>query len=106
MPNEDPLSPEEKLLTEADCIDPNGPPQPATGPHWARGAVTTLGCLTVGGILFGMCGITQSRTMGSMRSSKLKWEERERQIEAAIQKDRSAGEDAKPAAADKDAAHE
>jgi hypothetical protein len=106
MPNEENLSPEEESLPEASNIDPNGPPQPATGPHWVRGAITTVGCLTVGGILFAMAGLTPVATRGSTRSSKLKWEERDRQIEAAFQKDQ-AEESAKPiASSDEDATHE
>jgi hypothetical protein len=105
MANEEKLPPEEELQKEAG-IDPNGPPQPATGSNWVRGAVTAVGCLTVGGILFAVSGLTPGRTMGSTRSSKLKWEERDRQIEAAYQKDQ-AGAEVKPAELnEKDAAHE
>jgi hypothetical protein len=98
MAGEEPLAPKEETLQETNRIDPNGPPQPVHNPSGSRMALTTLGCLTVGGIFFGLCGIATTRTAGVTRSSQLKWEERDRQIEAAYQQDQAA--DAK------DAAHE
>ena len=107
MPNEEPLSPQEESLPEANRVDPNGPPRPAQGPNWVRGAITTVGCLAVGGVLFSMCGVTANRTPGATRSSKLKWEERERQIDEAIQKDQNDGGDVNStASSDKDVMHE
>ena len=106
MPDEEPRVPQEELLKETAGVDPNGSPQPVKGPSWVRGAVTTVGCLTVGGVLFSTCGLTTDRTMGATRSSKLKWEERDRQIEAAFQKDQNAGADVKAAPSlGEDAAH-
>jgi hypothetical protein len=52
-------------------------------------AITTLGCLTIGGIFFVLCGFTTTHTAGVTRSSQLKWEERDRQIEAAYQQDQA-----------------
>lgn len=106
MANEEKLPPEEELQKEAGRIDPNGPPQPATGPNWVRGAVTAVGCLTVGGILFAVSGLTPGRTAGATRSSKLKWEERDRQIEAAYQKDQAKVEGEPAGSNEKDAVHE
>ena len=95
MPNEEPLSPQEESLPEANGIDPNGPPQPEKGPKWVRGAVTTVGCLTVGGVLFSMSGTTPLRTGGVMPASQLKWENRDGQGKEAPQKDQNAEEDDK-----------
>jgi hypothetical protein len=107
MSNETPLSPEEKPLPEANRVDPNGPPRPEKASGGARSAVTVVGCLAVGGILFSMCGIQSGRTAGAMRSSRLEWEQRERQIDEAQQKDQNIGGDAKSnPSPDRDAAHE
>jgi hypothetical protein len=105
MPNEESLSPQDESLPEANHVDPNGPPRPAQGPNWVGGVITTVGCLAVGGVLFSMCGLTPARTMGSTRSSKLKWEERDRQIDEAIQKDQNTAVDVNSSASlGKDAA--
>jgi hypothetical protein len=107
MSNDEIFSSENGQMPEVSRIDPNGPPRPEKTPSGARKAVTVIGCLTVGGILFTMCGIQSGRTAGAMRSTRLEWEQRERQIDEAQQQDQNAGGEAKSCSSpDRDAAHE
>jgi hypothetical protein len=94
MPNEErlPNQQDEELLGEANCVDakrvdPNGPPVPVKSSNSIEKTIVAVGCVTIGGILFSTCGVFEGRTMGATRSAQLKWEERDRQIEEAFQKD-------------------
>jgi hypothetical protein len=72
-------------------FDPNGPPQarlPATaiGTHW--GKLPIAACfIAAGGVVMGMLEATSRPCYGATRSARLKWEERQAQIDEALQHD-------------------
>jgi len=74
------------MTDESRIIDPCGPPEPEEKePRWRRTLkhALTIGLFAGGTILF-LMPICAQPTMGAARSWKLKWEQRNQQIQAAV----------------------
>ncbi|MCE9553365.1 MAG: hypothetical protein K8T91_08305 [Planctomycetes bacterium] len=79
----EPLPDDEPSLDPA--FDPTGPPEPVTSSGWASRVTKGLVAFGAAGTtLFFLLGNAVTPCMGATRSSRLKWEERERQIDAAV----------------------
>jgi hypothetical protein len=68
----------------ASLPDPNGPPLPAPpsrGKHAGAFVLTTFLIACGGAAAFLVSGTTSERTMGALRSQRIKWEERRREIQ-------------------------
>lgn len=68
-----------------DLPDPEGPLQPVDGiGPWIE-LLTKLGTTaTVGGIFLVLIGANMGHTMGATRTARLRWRERQKEIEASI----------------------
>ena len=95
MQSDEPLLPREKPRARAahgppeqpDVPDPFGPPRPVTsqsdpGPS---GAVVGITVLAAAGATFLLLGSLARPTMGATRSSQLQWEQRQAEIDRAIE---------------------
>jgi hypothetical protein len=83
--------------------DPNGPPRPVSAKGWS--SCGTVAALLLGGglVLPLMIGVCSRPTMGVPSSSRLKWEERTREIDRAAQEDAESSDAAtKPCPTDRE----
>jgi hypothetical protein len=63
-------------------------PQPVTNDRlWGLGAVAAVSAIVVGGAAFVMLGLGPHPLRGATRSARLKWEERDRQIRQAMERE-------------------
>lgn len=83
-----PLEAEADGVVEGEAVvDPNGPPLPA--PRSPAGSALRTGCFVLAGgaVAALILPVFCSGTMGATRSSRLQWQERERQVEEAFQRE-------------------
>jgi hypothetical protein len=106
MPNEERqgIPPDANIapdVVQAELACPNecGPPEPVPEAGWSirNTATTTLTLLAIGGAIFGVLGLATTPCMGANRSSRLRWEQRDREIqEAWIQEQASSASASRP----------
>ena len=84
MANEEPVSPQPDKSLASEMGDPAGSPQAVEAKDPVLGAIATIGIVLVvaGGILVPLVG-SSGACRGATRSAKVKWEQRQQQIEKA-----------------------
>jgi hypothetical protein len=71
----------EAAKNESDVCEP---PEPVPEGHRPlRSVVTAATVVALGGAIFGLLGLATTPCMGALRSARLRWEERGREIEQA-----------------------
>lgn len=84
MQNEEPVAPQPDEPLARQLGDPKGEPQAVEAKDPVLGAIAAVGITLVvgGGLLLPLVAST-SRTCGATRSAKVKWEQRQHEIEQA-----------------------
>jgi hypothetical protein len=85
MSNEEPVSPQPEKPLAQQMGDPAGPPQTVEAKDPVLGAIAGIGITLVvaGGLLLPALA-TSRATCGATRSAKVRWEERQQQVDKAI----------------------
>jgi hypothetical protein len=92
MQDDEPSSQDDLNAGGADVPDPSGPPRPMTAQDSALGALGSVIVVVACGVsLFLLMG-TEHATCGATRSSQLKWEQREAEIDRAIREAETCGD--------------
>jgi hypothetical protein len=85
----------EPVLAQSVSPDECGPPEPVLEAGWSlHNTVTTLTLLAIGGVIFGVLGLASSPCRGATRSSRLRWEQRDREIQEAWSQEQASGSSA------------
>lgn len=70
-------------------------------------AFTVVTAVALGGAIFGLLGLVCTPCMGATRSARLRWQERDKEIESAWQQERALPQTSSPTTVPRaDAAHE
>ncbi|MBN1492409.1 MAG: hypothetical protein JXA69_21025 [Phycisphaerae bacterium] len=88
--NPEPLSEQTSINPDDAAAPPDGPqPMPRNGPKHTLLRIVAL-TVAIGGVFYVLASATVGQTRGATRSTQLKFEQRQRQIDEAVRKDAAA----------------